>query len=248
MSRALVSFSCGAASAVAAKYAVDRYEDIEVIYCNTLKYEHPDNLRFLHDVEKWLGREIKILASEKYTDIFDVFDKTGYLVGPRGARCTTELKINVRKRFQRFDDIHVLGFTSEEYDRANSFVNNNPELITDFILLRNGVSKKECIKKLVLAGIRLPEMYLKGYKNNNCIGCVKGQAGYWNKIRVDFPEAFRKMAEQERKMDVAINKRYEGKTRIRVFLDELDPNAGRYEVEGDFTCGVWCGSQLLDEY
>ena len=90
------------------------------------------------------------------------------------------------------------------------------------------------------AGIELPMMYRLGYKNNNCIGCVKGQAGYWNKIRIDFPEVYARMAAQERKMDVAINKRYEGKTRIRVFLDELPPDAGRYEVEPDIECGVLC--------
>lgn len=31
-------------------------------------------------------------------------------------------------------------------------------------------------------------MYDLGYANNNCIGCVKGGIGYWNKIRIDFPE------------------------------------------------------------
>ena len=31
-----------------------------------------------------------------------------------------------------------------------------------------------------------------GYNNNNCIGCIKGGMGYWNKIRVDFPEVFEK--------------------------------------------------------
>ena len=38
------------------------------------------------------------------------------------------------------------------------------------------------------AGLRLPEMYRLGYANANCVGCVKGGAGYWNKIRRDFPE------------------------------------------------------------
>jgi hypothetical protein len=86
-------------------------------------------------------------------------------------------------------------------------------------------------------------MYKLGYNNNNCIGCVKGQAGYWNKIRVDFPEAFAKMAAQERKMNVAINKTYAGDgLRKRVFLDELDPAAGRGVKQPDIECGVLCVS------
>ena len=71
MSRVLVSFSCGAASAVAAKMAVDKYGDrVEIIYCDTLKYEHPDNIRFLNDVSAWVGKP-KIISSPKYKDIFD---------------------------------------------------------------------------------------------------------------------------------------------------------------------------------
>jgi hypothetical protein len=71
--------------------------------------------------------------------------------------------------------------------------------------------------------------------------------GYWNKIRVDYPEAFARMAAQERKMNVAICKRYEGKNRIRVFLDELPPDAGRYEEEPDIECGPQCRPPKLDE-
>ena len=41
------------------------------------------------------------------------------------------------------------------------------------------------------AGIELPEMYKLGYQHNNCIGCVKSSgAGYWNKIKIDFPERY----------------------------------------------------------
>jgi len=79
-----------------------------------------------------------------------------------------------------------------------------------------------------------------GYKNNNCIGCVKGGAGYWNKIRVDFPNVFKRMARQERKMNVAINKRYAGGERKRVFLDELPPDMGNYFQEPDISCGPHC--------
>lgn len=49
--RTLVWFSCGAASAVAAKLAVQKYgAACEVVYCDTLSTEHPDNGRFLTDV------------------------------------------------------------------------------------------------------------------------------------------------------------------------------------------------------
>ena len=242
MARVLCWFSCGAASAVAAKLAVEKYGDrCEVLYCDTLAYEHPDNRRFMADVGRWTGVEIKILASTEYTDIFDVFDKTGWLVGPNGARCTTELKKLVRRRYQRSDDIHVIGFTADEVDRISKLAISEPDLQCDWILRNCNVTKRDTLTRLKAAGIALPEMYRLGYKNNNCIGCVKGQAGYWNKIRVDFPDAFDRMAKQERKMNVAINKSYAGdKIRKRVFLDELPPNAGRYKSEPDIDCGILC--------
>jgi 3'-phosphoadenosine 5'-phosphosulfate sulfotransferase (PAPS reductase)/FAD synthetase len=241
MARKLVWFSCGAASAVAAKLAVDKYgDDCEVLYCDTLAYEHPDNPRFMADVAKWIGKDIKLLKSEKYDDIFDVFQKTGWLIGVGGARCTTELKKNVRKQYQREGDIHIFGLTSDEAKRIERFEDQN-DVIAEWILADNEVSKKDCYRILQEAGIDLPEMYKLGYNNNNCIGCVKGQAGYWNKIRVDFPDAFDRMAKMERELNAAINKTYAGDgKRKRIFLDELDPKAGRGVPLPDIECGALC--------
>ena len=55
----VVWFSCGAASAIAAKLTLDKYgKDNNVrIVNNPIKEEHEDNLRFLKDVEKWIGKE-----------------------------------------------------------------------------------------------------------------------------------------------------------------------------------------------
>lgn len=243
--RVLVAFSCGDASAVAAKEAIAEYGDrCEVYYCDTFAYEHPDNRRFFADVQEWLGRPITVLKSGKYKDIYDVFEKTRWLIGVGGARCTTELKKMVRVEYQRPDDTHVFGFTSEEGHRVDRFNRENPDLQADFILHRKGITKAMCHQRIRDAGIELPAMYRLGYKNNNCIGCVKGQSGYWNKIRRDFPETFERMAGVERQLNAAICKK-EGVTdgkrwRKRVFLDELPPDAGRYEAEPDIECGVLC--------
>lgn len=243
MQRHLCWFSCGAASAVAAKLATEKYPDCEVLYCDTLAYEHDDNTRFLQDIERWLGKEIKLLRSKKYTDIYDVFDRTGWLIGVGGARCTTELKKNVRKAYQQDGDVHIFGLTADEENRIGRFEDENHDIETEWILRDSGINKKECYSILQRAGIDLPAMYKLGYNNNNCVGCVKGQMGYWNKIRIDFPEMFKKMAKQERKMNVAICKSYAGDgKRKRVFLDELDPDAGMGVPMPDIECGVLCVS------
>ena len=82
-------------------------------------------------------------------------------------------------------------------------------------------------------------MYRLGYNNNNCIGCVKGGVGYWNRIRVDFPAAFARMAKLERRLGVAINRRGGG-DRERVYLDELDPDEGQHDPPQLMSCGLLC--------
>ena len=67
------------------------------------------------------------------------------------------------------------------------------------------------------AGIEIPAMYKMGYNNNNCIGCVKGGMGYWNKIRKDFPDVFDEVAQIERDVGATCLKDKAG----RIFLDEL---------------------------
>lgn len=236
--RVLVWFSCGAASAFAAKNAVSKYKDevVEVVYCNTLKYEHPDNIRFLNDVSQWIGQPIKILNPWEYTgyyDIYDVFDRTGWLVGPGGARCTTELKKRVRWMYQNPEDLNIFGFTAEEEQRISRFQKENKDIFIDWNLLDGGITKKDCLRAIAKAGIEIPAMYKLGYRNNNCEGCVKGGMGYWNKVRVDFPDRYHQMSLQERKMGASIIQGY--------YLDELPENKGRYEEEEVIECGPLCG-------
>lgn len=238
MARRVAWFSSGAASAVAAKIAIEEHPDTIVVRC-IVKNEHEDNDRFAKDVSKWLGKEIIELSSDKYTDCWDVWFKTRYLNGPAGARCTVELKKKLRQQFQQPDDIQVFGFTKNEKERAKRFAENNPEVNADFPLIRKGRSKKGCFRTLQKAGIELPAMYKLGYANANCVGCVKGGIGYWNKIRRDFPEIFHKMAEFEVWL---------GSSCINgIFLKDLDPEAGRHRKPDLPSCGMFCGDTINDE-
>jgi len=238
--RTLVWFSCGAASAVAAKLAVatDKgHEPLEVLYCEVAN-EHPDNARFRADVERWIGVPIKGLRSKKFPTmkIEDVFQREKYIAGIKGAVCTDRLKRQPRIAYQRIEDTHVFGYTADEEKRIVRFEQVNPMLKCLWILRDLGITKNDCYKVIKDAGIALPKMYLLGYNNNNCIGCVKGGAGYWNKIRRDFPENFETMA----RISYLLNVRLVRVNGNRVFLDELPPDAGRYEFEGDIECGVQC--------
>jgi hypothetical protein len=86
------------------------------------------------------------------------------------------------------------------------------------------------------AGIELPAMYRLGYHNANCVGCVHGGMGYWNKIRVDFPQVFARMALLEREIGHSLNKDDGGP----VWLDQLDPERGDYPTEIGTDCSILC--------
>jgi hypothetical protein len=129
-------------------------------------------------------------------------------------------------------------YTKQEINRAIRHGQQYPETNPLFPLIEKGLDKNTCAGILQNAGIELPEMYKLGYSNNNCIGCVKGGKGYWNKIRVDFPNTFERMAKLEREVGYScIN---------GTFLDELEPTAGRMSKEIMPSCGVVCEVEFAD--
>jgi hypothetical protein len=182
------------------------------------------------------------VTDDKYNgSIYEVFTKRKYIVGIQGAPCTMFLKKEVRKKYERPNDTQVFGYTAEEEDRVNRFIDANNDVKLWSILLDKGLKKSDCLAILSRAGIELPEMYKLGYQNNNCVGCVKGGLGYWNKIRTDFPDAFTKMANLEKQLGVKILK-HKGE---RIFLDDLPPDAGEYPKEQSIECGIFC--QMAEE-
>jgi len=234
--RTVCWFSCGAASAVATKIALaerERERESELIIAYTeVKEEHPDNKRFLADCEEWFGQKIEILGNDFYDrSIYRVFEKN-YIRTPKGAPCTRALKKQIRERFEKPTDRQVFGYTAEEQARLDRFIDANADVNIWTPLIEKGLGKEDCLAMLKNAGIELPVMYKLGYHNNNCIGCVKGGMGYWNKIKVDFPDHFDRMAKLERfKKQTIFKDRY---------LDELKPTDGNYPQEPNIECSIFC--------
>jgi len=246
MSRVVSWFSCGAASAVATKLALAEHNDVVIAYTEVAN-EHPDNKRFLADCEKWFGQEIIILRNERYNaDIREVFKQEKFIAGPHGAPCTRLLKRQMRVFFEEEDDLQIFGFTDEEKHRADRLLVNNSYMNAQFPLIQKNLSKSDCLAMIDRAGIAIPAMYLLGYRNNNCIGCVKGGAGYWNKIKVDFPIQFAERAADERMVGHSILKREagvdaDGKRLFEaIYLDELPPEMGKGVPEPDMECSFFC--------
>lgn len=232
-------FSAGVTSAVATKIAVQYYSNVRIIFIGTGQEEH-DSFRFIEDCEDWFCHDIETFKSPKYVDAFDVFEKTKYLAGPSGARCTLELKKKVRYMIE--DTLgdwcrQVFGFDASEDKRAKRFDEQYPKAKAWFPLIMRQLSKADCMAIIERAGIELPLMYRLGFPNNNCIGCVKGGKGYWNKIRREFPDVFKRMALLERQI---------GHSCINgCFLDELEDDKGRLPVIVP-SCSLYCDPEFIN--
>jgi hypothetical protein len=240
-------FSCGAASAVATKLAIEenarRLNPLPLVVARiAIADEHEDNDRFSDECAQWFGVPIVTLTATKYAAGGDVatLDEVArierYMSGPKGAACTRVLKKEVRYAFESPHDVQVFGYTAEEQGRVDRFIDGNAYVKIWPILVEKGLMKSDCKAMLERAGIRLAAMYELDYYNNNCIGCWKGGAGYFNKIRVDFPLVFQDRVRQSRALGVRLVK-FEGK---RIFLDELPPDAGDYPTEQEVECGIFC--------
>ena len=217
-------FSCGCVSAVACYMAIARFKNVRIYYIDTGQ-EHPDNVRFLHQCEEWFQLPISVIKNEKFADAFDVCEKTRYLNGPSGARCTLELKKKMRGRIE------------DELRRAKRFYEQYPEAKAIFPVINAKLTKQECLGLLKAHNIGIPMMYKLGYHNNNCIGCVKGGRGYWARIRKDFPQHFARMAELERRI---------GHSCINgCFLDEL-PMDARLMPPIVESCSLFCEPEFMN--
>ena len=161
-----VWFSCGAASAVAAKKTLERYNNYNIrIINNYIAEEDIDNRRFLKDVEKWLGVKIEQAINPEYpmASAVGVWQKRKYMSGVLGAPCTEELKKEARYIWEAANDFDymVLGFTADEKARHDDFVLGERDNVLP-VLIDAGITKKDCYTIIREAGILLPRIYEMG--------------------------------------------------------------------------------------
>jgi 3'-phosphoadenosine 5'-phosphosulfate sulfotransferase (PAPS reductase)/FAD synthetase len=241
--RIVSRFSCGAASAVATKLVLNAYElshEIEIINAFLVE-EHPDNRRFLADCERWFGRKVTVLRDERFgASTREVFRRERYMNGLNGAPCTRALKRTVLDAFNRPGDTHVLGFTVDEEDRFDRWIDANNDRRAIAPLIDAKLTKSDVLALVDRAGIDVPLMYRLGFHNANCIGCVKGGMGYWNKVREHFPDDFEEMAAIQETIGPGAYLFRDRKTQVRFSLRELKPGQGRYADEPSIECGAAC--------
>jgi len=241
MGRVLAWWSTGAASYVAARLALREFPDALIVRCETGN-EDEDNHRFEADVCQRLGREITLLQSDDYADVWDVWQRRRFISGPKGAPCTAEMKIAPRLAFQRHDDLHIFGYTADAEDAARfeRLQQNFFELNCRAPLIEKGLTKAATLAWAEREGLKLPRSYAMGFPNANCLqtGCGKATSpNYWALFRQEFPERFARTAAYSREIGARL-------TRInneRIFIDEIPqdwPTLNPIAPVCDFMCAI----------
>ncbi len=238
-------FSGGVSSAVATKIALERYPDMTILYQH-IDDHHSDMMRFVNECEEWFGHKVEIQQS-RYKTVDSVCRAHGFLVGPRGAKCTQILKRRERKAWEREHPgrhKYIWGFDAgiKEEGRAERRKERMPDYDHWFPLIEEGLEKKATHGIIENAKIKRCAMYDEGFPNNNCIGCLKGGAGYQNLVREVYPEVFESRSILERDIGHSIIKREDPDTgKIeRIFLDELPEDMGRDQKIILPDCDMFC--------
>ena len=206
-------WSGGVTSAITCKLCIDIYglENVRLIFIDTFN-EDEDTYRFKKDCEKWYGKEIETITrigkDKKYQKIQDVWYKYKSLNVAGGAVCSSELKRELRKEWEKENDYkyQAFGFDLDEIKRVKSMTNNYRKTAKPiFPLLMYGYLKTDCVQIILDAGLKLPRAYVLGFLNNNCLHtlCVQGGLGYFQKARDmggEWLEKFNTMADIEHEL------------------------------------------------
>jgi hypothetical protein len=246
--RILCWFSCGVASAVATKLAIEanakRPEPLPLVVARCwVAEEDEDNDRFADDCARWFGVPILPLMSKQYAgSIYNVFKHRRFISGPKGAPCTLELKKAVREAYQQPDDIHVFGYCADERKRWDSFLDANNGIQTWDVLGERNLTHDDCQAIVARAGIKLPDQYLRGFEHNNCKACVKATSpDYWKMVRFHHPHAFNKLAEACKPGALTTNGARLARVKdVRIFLHELPEGDFDPANQGTVQCGIFC--------
>lgn len=240
-------FSCGAASAVATKIAIERHGDRVEVVNAFVSAEHDDNRRFLADCERWFNRTVTVLRDTKHdARPLNVWIAKRFIAGRQGAPCSKVLKGEILDAY-RPEATMVLGYTAEEQGRLDRFIDANASKTVIAPLIEEGVTKDDCLKIIAGEGLTLPIPYLQGFDNSNCLkeGCPRGGLGYWKHVDRYYPDGYERVAQLQDKLGPSsyfLSDRRGGK-RVRIslrMLREIDEPKWRIQDEPTVSCGGTC--------
>lgn len=239
-------FSCGAASAVAAKITLARHGHEKTRIVNAyVKEEDPDNRRFLADCEKWFNHEVVVVKNEKYgASARQVWRQERYINGPLGASCSLRLKRDPISKYMRsigwsYDagDRMVIGFTVDEKNQDRIERGRDAGWLMPCVDLK--LSHADCRGMILRAGIRLPRRYDQGFRNANCVACCKGGERYFRRERRLNPVDVAEVVQIQKEIGPTAYFFRDRKTGVRYTPAEV-PDEGPVENADAPECSFFC--------
>jgi hypothetical protein len=206
----VINFSGGKTSALMTILLKPTEDDI-VLFCDT-KHEHKLTYKFIDDFERYEGIKVHRATYTHWKspglEGFDALTNWKKHLPNRMKRlCTTELKINVARRYlrpligMRFEQ--YIGFRFDEPNRVKNYKNTYAKVVTKFPLYDRGITK-EMVNQYWLTkpyNLEIPSIL------GNCDLCfLKGKDNII-KIMAMYPELADKWIEHERRANVGRKKK-----------------------------------------
>lgn len=222
--KAIVCFSGGHSSALAAIETVRRYGKENIILLNhdiSSHVEHEDIKRFKREVADYCGVPITYANMENFENMppLEICKSLkAFSVGTQQTFCTYNLKTKpfykyLEENHPKSTDTHIIyGFDWNEENRINrrkdaiKAMGYTPE----FPLAEWG----RTIESIEEIGIKRPCTY-DTFKHANCIGCLKAGRQHWYVVYCLRPDIFEEAKQAEEEIGYSIIK--------GVYMKELEP-------------------------
>jgi len=194
MSRAIVLYSGGIGSWVAAQRCIGQYDEVELLFTDT-KSEDEDTYRFLRDGAKALGVPLTEIADGR--DIWEVFRDVKFLANSRIDPCSRILK---RDLARKWIDAHyapdeadvVVGIDWTESHRFERMAARwAPRRVVAPLCDKPLLSKEQMHEAAEALGVPRQRLYRMGAPHANCGGgCVKAGIGHFARLLDVWPARF----------------------------------------------------------
>lgn len=205
MIRAVVSFSGGAQSFVAAQRAVAKFgaASVSLLFADT-SAEDLDLYRFVVQGAAALGCALHVVRDGRTPR--DVLRQRRFLGSGRGAPCSDVLKrrpVDAWLRDHAPGAILVVGLTWEEPHRIEAIARRYAGQCDVWSPLAEPpyLTRDDVFACVAAAGVALPRLYARGYQHNNCAGaCVRAGQSAWAHLLRDNPALFNEWEQFEESM------------------------------------------------
>lgn len=257
MRQRVVSVSSGAASAYAWYLTIERCgkDNVTGLFADVNR-EHPDNYRFLAEVQQHLDAPLIKLSNEGRT-IWDVFKERRFLGNSRADPCSAQLKRGaitawLNEHCDPARTVLVLGLDWTEMNRVER--NRRAWLErgwqTEYPLADRLVDKADALLWLKEVGIPQPVLYDLGFQHANCGGgCVKAGIKQFKHLLKMLPDEYAYWEDKEQEMrdflgaNISIltdRRNYDRKPMtLRQLREEVDLAATSFDDEDWGGCGCF---------